>query len=168
MVFRQFPIHLDPRSSPSEKISKNFEIYYRSKRVEVLPSKLLSSDFGQSECGSKNPWRSWTSHLNFSGGPIGTSWTSQKKFGVWGPSPLRGPGTLQMPHLGHLGGPGPPIGWGPQTPKFFWEVQEVPIGPPEKIKWLVQLFHGFFWATCDWPKSLLGNLLSKTSTCLVP
>ena len=27
---------------------------------------------------------------------------------------------------------------------IFWEVQEVPIGPPEKIKWLVQLFHGFF------------------------
>ena len=55
MVIVNFPIHLDPRTSPSEKISKNFEIYYRSKRVEVLPSKLLSSDFGQSECGSKNP-----------------------------------------------------------------------------------------------------------------
>ena len=55
MVFRQFPIHLDPRSSPSEKFSKFFEIYYQPKLVEVLPSKLPSSDFGQSECGSKNP-----------------------------------------------------------------------------------------------------------------
>ena len=36
------------------------------------------------------------------------------------------------------------MGLGPQTPNFFWEVQEVPIGPPEKIKWVVQLFHGFF------------------------
>ena len=55
MVSVDFPIHLDPRTSPSEKISIFFEIYYPGKRVEVLPSKLLSSDFGQSECGSKNP-----------------------------------------------------------------------------------------------------------------
>ena len=33
-----------------------------------------------------------------------------------------------------FGGPGFHRGWGPQTPKFFWEVQEVPIGPPGKIK----------------------------------
>ena len=50
-----FPIHMDPRTSPSEKISIFFEIYYQGKEVEVLLSKLLSSDFGQSECGSKNP-----------------------------------------------------------------------------------------------------------------
>ena len=43
-----------------------------------------------------------------------------------------------------FGSPGPYRGWGPQTPKFFWEVQEVPIGPPGKIKGLVQLFHVFF------------------------
>ena len=55
MVNVDFPIHLDPRTSPSEKISKNFKVYYGCKPVEVLPSKLLSSDFGQSECGSKNP-----------------------------------------------------------------------------------------------------------------
>ncbi len=55
MVIVDFPIHLDPRTSPSEKISKNFEIYYPGKRVEDLPSKLLSSDFSQSKCGSKNP-----------------------------------------------------------------------------------------------------------------
>ena len=55
MVSVDFPIHLDPKTSPSEKISIFFEIYYRSKGVEILPSKLLSSDFGQSECGSKNP-----------------------------------------------------------------------------------------------------------------
>ena len=55
MVNVDFPIHLDPRTSPSEKISIFFEIYYWCKPVEVLPSKLPSSDFGQSECGSKNP-----------------------------------------------------------------------------------------------------------------
>ena len=49
-----------------------------------------------------------------------------------------------MPHLGHLGGPRPHRGEGPQTPKFFWEVQDIPIGLTEIIKWLVQLCHGFF------------------------
>ena len=43
-----------------------------------------------------------------------------------------------------FGGPGSHRGWGLQTPKFFWEVQEVPIGFPGKIKGLVQLFHVFF------------------------
>ena len=37
----------------------------------------------------------------------------------------------------------------PETPNLFWEVQEVPIGPPEKINWLVQFFHGCFLATLD-------------------
>ena len=55
LVNVNFPIHMDPRTSPSEKISIFFEIYYQGKEVEVLLSKLLSSDFGQSECGSKNP-----------------------------------------------------------------------------------------------------------------
>ena len=64
----------------------------------------------------------------------------KKNLGSKGPT-QRG---ARDPQFGYLGGPGPPIGWGPQTPKFFWEVQDVPIGPPEKIKWLVQLFHGFF------------------------
>ena len=49
MVSVNFPIHLDPKTSPSEKISIFFEIYYEDKHVEVLPSKLLSSDFGQSQ-----------------------------------------------------------------------------------------------------------------------
>ena len=31
-------------------------------------------------------------------------------------------------------GPGPHKGWGPQTPKFFWEVQEVPIDSAPKIR----------------------------------
>ena len=105
---------------------------------------LPSSDFGRSHLALKNPWKSWTSHLIFSGGPIGTSCTSQKKFGVWGPSPLMGPGTPKCPKWGIWRPPGPHRGEGPQTPKFFWEVQDVPIGPPEKIKWLVQLCHGFF------------------------
>ena len=55
LVNVNFPIHMDPRTSPSEKFSIFFEIYYQGKEVEVLLSKLLSSDFGQSECGSKNP-----------------------------------------------------------------------------------------------------------------
>ena len=41
-----FPIHLDPRTSPSEKISIFFEIYYQGKQVEVLLYDLLNSDFG--------------------------------------------------------------------------------------------------------------------------
>ena len=55
LVSMHFSIHVDPRTSPSEKISIFFEIYYQDKHVEVLPSKLPSSDLGQSECGSKNP-----------------------------------------------------------------------------------------------------------------
>ena len=50
----------------------------------------ISSDFGQSECGSKNPWRSWTSHLNFSGLPktiLGSG----------------GPGTPPNAHFGQMG-----------------------------------------------------------------
>ena len=41
MVSVDFPIHLDPRTSPSEKISIFFQIYYPGKLVEVLPSKYL-------------------------------------------------------------------------------------------------------------------------------
>ena len=46
------------------------------------------SRFWSDHLGSKNPWRSWSSHLIFSGGPIRTSWTSQKNFGVWDPHPI--------------------------------------------------------------------------------
>ena len=62
-----------------------------------------------------------------------------------------------------FGGPRYHRGWGPQTPKFFWEVQEVPICHPQKIKWLVQLFHGFFWATCNWPNGYSIKLHSGRS-----
>ena len=41
------------------------------------------------------------------------------------------------------GAPGPIEGMGPQTPKFFWEVQEVPIDFTPKIRWVAQLLHGF-------------------------
>ena len=61
------------------------------------------------------------------------------------------------------------VQWGTQDPPnahFFWEVQEVLIGPPEKIKWLVQLLHGLFEPHSDWTNLLLGNLLGKTSTDL--
>ena len=50
------------------------------------------SRFWSDHLGSKNPWRSWNSHIIFSGGPIGTSCTSQKNFGGWGPHPLFAPG----------------------------------------------------------------------------
>ena len=64
-----------------------------------------------------------------------------KKFLVFGgPTPYG----IQDRKIGLFGGPRYHRGWDPQTPKFFWEVQEVPIGPPQKIKWLVQLFHVFF------------------------
>ena len=49
----QFPIPLDPRMSPSEKISIFFEIYYPTKLVEVLLYELPSSDFGQSHLAQK-------------------------------------------------------------------------------------------------------------------
>ena len=57
-----------------------------------------------------------------------------------GPTPY---GTWD-PQISLFCGPGSHRGWGPKTPKMFWEVQEVPIAPPQKIKWLVQLFHVFF------------------------
>ena len=41
-----FPIHMDPRTSPSEKISIFFEIYCPGKQVVVLLYDLLHSDFG--------------------------------------------------------------------------------------------------------------------------
>ena len=59
---------------------------------------------------------------------------------VGGPTPYG----ARDPQITLFRGPGYHRGWGPQTPKFFWEVQEVPIGPPGKIKGLVQLFHVFF------------------------
>ena len=71
---------------------------------------------------------------------LGLPGLPKKLFVVGGPTPYG----AQDPPYALFWGPGPHKGWGPQTPKFFWEVQEVPIGPPEKIKWLVQLFHGFF------------------------
>ena len=67
----------------------------------------------------------------------------KKILGSEGPTPY-GAVTPQMPYFRHLGGPGTDRGRGPQTPNFFGEVQEVPIGPLEKFKWLVQLLHGFF------------------------
>ena len=55
MVIVDFPIHLDPRTSPSEKISKFFEIYYWSKRVEVyLVSYLVAISVNQN-VAQKNP-----------------------------------------------------------------------------------------------------------------
>ena len=43
MVNVNFPIHLDPRTSPSEKFSIFFEIYYEDKHVEVLPTALWTT-----------------------------------------------------------------------------------------------------------------------------
>ena len=128
MVFRHFPIHLDPRTSPSEKISIYFEIYYPGKPVEVLLYKLPSSDFGQSHLALKNTWKSWTSDLIFSGGPIRTSWTSQKKFGVWGPHPMGGPGPPECP----LWGSRAPHWVGPPDPNFFLGSSGSPNRPSRK------------------------------------
>ena len=61
-----------------------------------------------------------------------------------GPPPLWGLGPPNALNEA-FGGPRAPIeGRAPRPQNFFWEVQDVPIGPPEKIKWLVQLCHGFF------------------------
>ena len=67
-----------------------------------------------------------------------------KKIWGLGAPPLMGAGTPQMAKIRHLGGPGPHRGWGPQTPNFFWEVQEVPIDSAPKIRWVVQLLLDFF------------------------
>ena len=45
IVSVDFPIHLDPRTKPSEKFSKFFDTYYQSKLVEVLLYDLLYSNF---------------------------------------------------------------------------------------------------------------------------
>ena len=45
---RQFPIPLDPKTSPSEKNSKHFQIYYPTKPVEVLLYDLLIAILVQS------------------------------------------------------------------------------------------------------------------------
>ena len=47
MVSVDFPIHLDPRMSASEKISIFFQIYYPGKQVVVLLYDLPYRGFGQ-------------------------------------------------------------------------------------------------------------------------
>ena len=64
----------------------------------------------------------------------------KKIWGLGAPSSMV-PGT---PEIGHLGVPDPIEGGVPQTPNFFWEVQEVPIDSAPKIRWVVQLLLGFF------------------------
>ena len=66
----------------------------------------------------------------------------KKIWGLGAPPPIC-TGTPQMPKIRHLGGSGTDRGRGPQTQKFFWEVQEVPIDFAIKIRWVVQLLHGF-------------------------
>ena len=68
---------------------------------------------------------------------------SKKIWGLGAPPPMR-PGPPEMVKIRHLGGPGPHRGWGPQTPNFFWKVQDVQIDSAPKIRWVVQLLHGFF------------------------
>ena len=53
MVIVNFPIQLDPRTSPSEKVSIFFEIYYRGKQVDVLYIISNVSNFGQSNVAKK-------------------------------------------------------------------------------------------------------------------
>ena len=45
-----------------------------------------------------------------------------KKFWGLGPYPLYGAQGPDLSCFGGIGGPGPHRGWGPQSPKFFWEV----------------------------------------------
>ena len=40
-----FPIHMDPRTSPSEKNSKKIDTSYGSKQAEVLLYDVVYSDF---------------------------------------------------------------------------------------------------------------------------
>ena len=47
----------------------------------------------------------------------------KKIWGLWA-NPFYG---ARGPYMGYMGPPGPIDGMGPQTPKFFWEVQEAPI-----------------------------------------
>ena len=44
MVYVNFPIYLDPRSSLSEKYSKNFHVYYPRKQDLVLYYELLRGE----------------------------------------------------------------------------------------------------------------------------
>ena len=67
----------------------------------------------------------------------------KKIWGLGAPPPIC-TGTPQMPKIRHLGGHGPHRGWGPQTLKFFWEVQEVSIDFAPKFRRVVQLLLGFF------------------------
>ena len=88
LVSVHFSIHVDPRTSPSEKMSIFFKSTIQGKWVEVLVHYIWL----------KYPWKSWTSHIIFYGGPTETFWTFQKKFGSLGTPPPMGPRTLQMPH----------------------------------------------------------------------
>ena len=67
----------------------------------------------------------------------------KKIWGLGAPPPM-GPGTpkcLILDNMGVL----VQIGGGALRPQiFFWEVQEVQIDFAPKIRWVVQLLHGFF------------------------
>ena len=58
---------------------------------------------------------------------LGLPGLPKKILGSVGPPPLWGPGPPKWVQMGHVGVPDPIEGVGPQTPKIFWEVQEVPI-----------------------------------------
>ena len=69
--------------------------------------------------------------------------------------------------MSHLGVPGPIGGGAPRPQKIFWEVQEVPIGPPEKMKWLLQLLHGFFEPKCsDQNRDKVNHRVKLQPACL--
>ena len=126
---------------------KNFEIGPRlgvAKWTFVFYYMLQYQRFWSITWGSKKYMKELDQPLNFLGRTYWDFLDSPKKFWCLGAPPPMGPGTPKQPQISLFGGPGYHRGWGPQTPKFFWEVQEVPIGPPGKIKGLVQLFHVFF------------------------
>ena len=82
-------------------------------------------------------------HPNFWGNVYWDFLDFPKKIWGLGAPPPMGPGTPKCLILDIWGGPGTDRGRGPQTQNFFWEVQEVPIDFAIKIRWVVQLLHGF-------------------------
>ena len=112
---RTFSHSFGPKDIPKWKIFNIFSNLLSGQAGWSFTLSLLYSDFGPITFHSKNPWTSLTNHLIFSGGTIGASWTSQKKFGVWG---YHLPWGLGPPNEAYGGVPGT-IVCGSPRPKIF-------------------------------------------------
>ena len=134
--------------------SKNMDVWVSLFQF-LFYTMIYISDFGKIPLGSKKSMKELDYPPNFWSKVYWHFLDSQKKFwGLGAPSPY-----LYWDPQNALnkafGGSHPHRGWGPQTPNFFWEVQSAPIDFAPKIRWVVQLLHGFFWAKVILPKSLL-------------